>query len=90
MNPQLKAVIRTITRYHLTIFIVLVASGLGFAVFTFANLLNESSSDDTYTSPIGAGTIDQATLERIKVLHTSDEPTPSIVLPEGRTNPFSE
>jgi len=87
---QLKPLIRVFKRYHLTIFIVFVAAGLGTAVFTFTNLLGESSSDASYTSPIGAGTIDQATLERIKVLHTSDEATPTLVVPSGRTNPFSE
>ena len=87
---QLKSVIRVIRRYHLTIFIIFVAAGLGTAVFTFTNLLNESSTDTTYTSPIGAGSIDQATLERIKALHTSDEQTPELVVPSGRINPFSE
>ena len=90
LNLNFKPLVRVLRRYHLTIFIVFVASGLGFAVFTFTNLLNESSTDTTYTSPINAGTIDQVTLERIKVLHTSDEPTPAIVVPEGRINPFAE
>lgn len=90
INFNFKPVTRALRRYHLTIFIVFVASGLGFAVYTFTNLLNESSTDTTYTSPIGAGSIDQATLERIKILHTSDEPTPAIVTPPGRINPFAE
>jgi len=90
LSLNFKPLVRVLKRYHLTIFIVFVASGLGFAVFTFTNLLNESSTDTTYTSPINAGTIDQATLERIKVLHTSDEPTPAIITPEGRINPFAE
>ena len=85
-----KPLARLLKRYHLTIFIVFVVAGLGFAVFTFTNLLNESSTDTTYTSPIGAGSIDQATLERIKILHTSDESTPKQVVPAGRINPFSE
>lgn len=90
LSLNFKPLVRALQRYHLTIFIVFVASGLGFAVFTFTNLLNESSTDTTYTSPIGAGSIDQSTLERIKVLHTSDEQTPAIVTPEGRINPFAE
>jgi len=87
---QLSFFVRLLSRYHLTIFIVFVVACLGSAVFTFTNLLGESSTDTTYTSPIGAGTIDQATLERIKALHTSDEATPEIGLPSGRINPFSE
>lgn len=87
---QFKPLVRIFQHYHLTIFIIFVAAGLGTAVFTFTNLLNESSTDTTYTSPIGAGSIDQATLERIKALHTSDESTPEFVAPSGRINPFSE
>lgn len=77
-------------KYHLTLFIVFVAAGLGYAVFSFTNLLSQTSTDATYTSPITAGTIDQATLDRIKSLHTSDEPAPDFVTPPGRINPFSE
>ena len=77
-------------RYHLTIFIVFVAAGLGFAVFTFTELLGKTSTDSSYRSPISAGSIDQATLERIKSLHSSDEAAPILVQPAGRINPFSE
>lgn len=77
-------------RIHMTLFIVFITAGLGYAVMTFNTLLSESSTDTTYTSPIGAGTIDQTTLDRIKVLHTSDEPIPEPVNPPGRINPFSE
>ena len=69
---------------------VFVVAGLGYAVYSFTNLLGETSTDTTYTSPISAGTIDQATLARIKALHTSDEPTPAIVTPPGRIDPFAE
>lgn len=77
-------------KYHLTIFIVFVVAGLGYAVFTFTNLLGQTSTDTSYTSPISAGSIDQITLNRIKALHTSNEPTPALVTPPGRINPFSE
>lgn len=77
-------------KYHLTIFIVFVVAGLSYAVLSFTDLLGATSTDSTYTSPISAGTIDQATLDRIQALHTSDETTPALVLPAGRTNPFSE
>jgi hypothetical protein len=85
-----KPITNLFKKYHLTIFIVFVASGLGYAVFSFATLLGESSTDTSYTSPIGPGSIDQATLERIKSLHTSDEVTPGLTPPAGRINPFSE
>lgn len=90
LSPSFKPISHLFKQYHLTIFIVFVAAGLGYAVFTFTNLLGESSIDPSYTSPIGAGSIDQATLERIKILHTSDEATPPLDAPSGRINPFSE
>lgn len=89
-SMQFKPIVRLFKRYHLTMFIVFVAAGLVFAVYTFTELLNETSTDASYTSPIGTGSIDQATLERIKELHTSDEPTPAHTPPAGRINPFSE
>ena len=79
-----------VRRFHLTIFIVFIVAGLGYAVLSFTTLLNESSKDTTYTSPIGAGSIDQATLERIKALHSSDDAAPVMTTPAGRINPFSE
>ena len=90
LSFSFKPIAAIFKRYHLTLFIVFVTAGLAIAVLTFSNLLAQSSIDTTYTSPIEAGTIDQATLNRIKALHTSDEDAPAISLPSGRTNPFSE
>lgn len=90
ISSLFKPIISLFRKYHLTIFIVFVVAGLGYAVFTFTNLLGETSTDTTYTSPISAGTIDQATLDRLNALHTSDEPIPAPVTPPGRINPFSE
>lgn len=89
-NSPFKPIKALFNRFHMTLFIVFIVAGLGYAVMTFNTLLSESSTDTTYTSPIDAGTIDQTTLERIKALHTSDEPIPAAVTPPGRTNPFSE
>lgn len=78
-------------KFHLTLFIVAVVAGLAGAVLLLNTMLtNLSAVDEGYTSPIGAGTIDQATLDRIKELHTSDETVPASTLPQGRTNPFGE
>lgn len=78
-------------RFHLTLFIVCVAAGLTGAVLLLNTMLvNLSAVDEGYTSPIGAGTIDQATLDRIKELHTSDESATPTPLPSGRVNPFGE
>jgi hypothetical protein len=78
-------------RFHFTLFIVLIVAGLGGAVLLLNSMLfNLSGVDDGYTSSIEAGTIDQATLNRIKELHTSKETVPSGDLPSGRVNPFGE
>lgn len=79
-----------LAKFHMTLFIVFVASGLAVAVLFLNNMLSDTSMSDSYTSPIDAGSIDQATLDRIKELHTSDESAPASVLPEGRINPFGE
>lgn len=85
-----KPIVSLFKKYHLTIFIVFVAAGLGYAVFSFTSLLETSSNDTTYTSPTNTNSIDKATLTRIKELHTSDAPGQAHTTPDGRVNPFSE
>lgn len=79
-----------VARFHLTLFIVFIVGGLGTAVLVLNSILSDTAGSDTYTSPITPGTIDQATLERINQLHTSDSTRPPSTLPEGRINPFGE
>lgn len=79
-----------LAKFHMTLFIVFVAGGLTVAVLFLNNMLSDTSTADSYTSPIDAGSIDQATLDRIKELHTSDEGAPASAFPEGRINPFGE
>lgn len=81
---------RLVGRFQITLFIVLVVAGLGGAVLFLNSILTNTSNADGYISPVGAGSIDQATLERLKELHTSDQGAPAPVLPAGRTNPFGE
>lgn len=77
-------------RYHLTIFILFIVACLFAAVMLLTNILNDASVADGYESPITAGAIDGATLQRINSLHTSDGPFPPTQPPAGRINPFSE
>lgn len=75
----------------MTFFIVFIVAGLSSAVLFLNTILNDAAaSSDSYTSPIRPGQIDQATLERIKELHTSSDGANSLQLPEGRVNPFGE
>ena len=76
-------------RFHLLLFFVLIVGCLSAVIILINKTLTESS-DDTYTSSINAGNIDEATLDRIQSLHTSDKPSPAPNLPQGRINPFAE
>lgn len=78
-----------IQRFHLILFFILVSGLVAAAVLLINNALTEPSQEQ-YTSSINAGSIDQATLERIQSLHSSAQPTSAPALPEGRINPFAE
>lgn len=90
LTNVLKPLAKMVSRSQLTIFIILVVAGLISAVVLLNSLIKEASVADDYTSPVGAGSIDQATLDRIKELHTSDQGAPVPTFPEGRINPFGE
>lgn len=77
-------------RFHLMIFFVFIVGCLSGAVILINRILTDSSNDDTYTSSISAGSIDEATLNRIQSLHTSKKPGATPSVPSGRINPLSE
>ena len=76
-------------RFHLLLFFIAVVSLLATSVVLINKTLNDSSSQQ-YTSTIGAGSIDQTTLERIQSLHTSDQPSTTAPSSSERSNPFAE
>jgi hypothetical protein len=90
IGSLLKPIGHFFARFHLTLFILVVASGLGCAVLLLNGILTDTSAAEGYVSPIGTGSIDQATLDAIKALHTSDETVTDKTLPEGRINPVAE
>jgi hypothetical protein len=77
-------------RFHLTLFFVLVVTCLAGAVLLINYTLKETANDPDYISPISAGTIDQATLDRVNTFHTSSDASVAPTLPAGRTNPVGE
>jgi len=85
-----KPLIRMFTRFHLTIFIVFIVAGLSYAVLLLNDMFIDTSDTNGYTPPNDTGSIDQATLDRIKQLHTSDEAVSPLTQSGGRTNPFGE
>ena len=81
-------ILKIISRFHLLMFFVFMIGALSWAVILINNTLYGEINTD-YTSTISAGSIDDATLERIQSLHTSNQ-AQSPVLPSGRINPFAE
>jgi len=77
-------------RFHLILFFIFVAACLAAAVWLLNSTIQDSSIDSDYTSSINAGTIDEATLNRLNSLHTSNQAPASPELPAGRVNPFNE
>lgn len=81
---------RGFQKYNLTIFIVVLVGGLASAVLILNSALQKSSDTTGYQVTTTSTTFDQPTINRVKQLHTSDDPATAIALPSGRVNPFSE
>lgn len=88
-NP-FKNIGKALGRFHLTIFIVIIASGVAGAILLLNMTLVDSTVSDGYVSQVDGGTIDQDTLDRLSSLHASGETLPELSLPSGRINPFAE
>ena len=88
-NSLVRPLTSFLQRFHLLLFFIFVVGCLATAVVLLNKTLIESA-EEPGTSSIDAGSIDQATLERIQSLHTSNQPSPPPALPAGRVNPFSE
>lgn len=77
------------TRYHVIIYVVIVAGSLAAVVLTFYNIVSTSEQgSDLSTS--SASQFDKETIERINQLKDRDQNKGTIDLSSGRTNPFVE
>lgn len=88
-NSLMRPLMAFLRRFHLLLFFVVIVGFLSAAIILINKTLTEDPSE-AYTSPISAGTIDRATLERIQTLQPSSQPGQAPTLPEGRINPFAE
>jgi hypothetical protein len=91
-KPQvnmLKPIGALLRRFHMIIFFVVIIGVVAASVILINSALTDVETDG-YVSPISAGSIDQAGLDKIKSLHTSAEPVTDPVLPAGRISPFGE
>lgn len=89
-NIVVKPFVILFKRFHLMIFFIFIIGCLSFAVILINDILTGNSANDDYTSSVGAGTVDQATLNRVQTLHTSSNPPQTQEFPAGRINPFNE
>ncbi|HEU4831029.1 MAG TPA: hypothetical protein VFS65_02570 [Candidatus Saccharimonadales bacterium] len=89
MNKTLSigSIIKTLRRYHLTLFIVVVVGGLIVAVLTLNTIIDRSINGSGIVGGPGATSFDQATINRLNNLGSdSNNQMPT----SGRVNPFTE
>lgn len=84
------AIAHTFGRYHLTLFVVVLVGGLSTAVLMLNEILKQSSDPNGYTSSLDITSFDQATIDRLQQLKSSDEASTGFTLPAGRLSPFVE
>lgn len=82
-----KTIISILERFHVIIFTIFAAGSLIVVMFMLNVIIQDSSSDNT-TLPAQSG-FDQATIDKVNSLRSSDEPAEPLNL-SGRTNPFVE
>lgn len=84
------SIARTFVKYNLTLFIVVLVGGLSVAVLMLNDILQQTSSSGAATTTTSISTFDQVTIDRVRLLHTSNDVLPVFTLPAGRVNPFAE
>lgn len=85
-----KNIIGFFRRFHLVIFVVVVVSLLSVAILLLSGVVNKASGIDSMPSGGTSSNFDQATMDRVRKLKTSDEPSEPLDLSQDRINPFSE
>ncbi|HEY5695666.1 MAG TPA: hypothetical protein VIQ80_02420 [Candidatus Saccharimonadales bacterium] len=89
MQSIKKAVIGSLHRFHIVMFVVIVLGGLAMVILLLNNVAVRSSQSDGYTPDTNNTSFDQATIKRIQDLKSTGQSSGQ--LPTGvRTNPFVE
>lgn len=86
---SIQPVVTFFKRYHLVIFVVIAVALLSVAILMLSGVVNKASGADAPPQSPSPG-FDQATIDRIKELKTSDQPSTPLSLPDRRINPFGE
>ena len=93
-NISLKSIFTSIAEifrhYHVTIFIVVIVSGLATSVMLLNNILQSSTNISGYSQNGTSTSFDQVTIDQINQLHASNENVQTIDTSKGRISPFSE
>lgn len=74
----------------MTIFIVVIVSGLATSVMLLNNILQSSTNISGYSQNGTSTSFDQVTIDQINQLHASNENVQTIDTSKGRISPFSE
>jgi hypothetical protein len=90
VSSLIKPIVAVFQRYSLTIFIVVLTTGLAIAVLMLNTIVQQASDTSNYKGGTTSTTFDQVTIERVKQLHSSSDFSNQVTLPSGRINPFSE
>ncbi len=94
MNGDISLGIRPIqqflAKHHAVLFICFIAILLSIAIYALYDISRqaEASSDSLTASTIAK--FDQATIDKIKNLHSSTDTSQPLVFPSTRFNPFTE
>ncbi len=77
-------------RFHLVIFIASTMLVLSVAITLLSGIVGKASGEDSIPQSNTSFNFDQSTIDRIKELKTSDQPSEPLDLSQGRINPFGE
>ena len=85
-----KPLINFFRRYHLVLFVVVTVLLLSIVILLLNGIVGKASGLDASPQSTPISNFDQTTIDRIKQLKTSDQPSVPLSLPDKRINPFSE
>jgi len=88
-TSPLKLIRNTIRKFSITLFIVAISGGLIASVLILSNVLTPHPSNSSTSNSGTTTTFDQATIDRLDKLTTSNDSSGNQVLPSDRINPFS-
>lgn len=85
-----KTFLAFIRRYHLVMFTVAVTLILSVSVLLLYSVVNKASGEDSTPQGGILSGFDQATIDEINQLKSSDQPSEPLDFSGGRINPFGE